>query len=89
MYFIILHDEFVTLSTRLFLFFSYREVTHTHWILQEAFKAAGPAGHALLRHPSVGANTWEAAITIQAALAATSLQLDSTVICRLHSMHRS
>lgn len=64
------------------LLLSYREVAHTHWILEETLEAAGPAGHALLREPSVAACSWKTAITVQAALAAASLQLDSAVVCR-------
>lgn len=69
-------------QTEKLLLLSYREVAHTHWILEETLEAAGPAGHALLREPSVAACSWKTAITVQAALAAASLQLDSAVVCR-------
>ncbi len=62
--------------------FSHREVAHTHWILEEPLEAGGPAGHALLWNPSMAACSWKTAITVQAALAAASLQLDSTVVWR-------
>lgn len=60
---------------------SYREVTHTLRILEEALEAGGPAGHTLLWKPSMAARSWKTAIAVQAALAAASLQLDSTVVC--------
>lgn len=63
-------------------FFTYREVAHTHWILEEPLEAGGPAGHALFQDPSMAACSWKTAITVQAALAAASLQLDSTVVCK-------
>lgn len=62
--------------------FSYREVAHAHRILEELLEAGGPAGHTLLRDTSIAAPSWKAAIAVQAALAAASLQLDSTVICK-------
>lgn len=55
---------------------AYRKISHANRILEEPLKAGGPAGHALLLKPLV------TAIAGQAALAAASLQLDSTVICR-------
>lgn len=65
--------------------FPYREIAHTHRILEEPLEAGGPAGHALLRDPSMAAPSWKTAIAVQAALAAASLQLDSTVICKASS----
>lgn len=59
---------------------AYREVAHTHGILEETLKAGGPAGHTLLRSASV-ACSWKTAITVQAALAAAALQLDPTIVC--------
>lgn len=75
-------DMFTTLNPITYeTFLSYREVAHPHWVLEEAFEAGGPAGHSLLRDPSQAARSWKTAITVQAALAAASLQLDSTVVC--------
>lgn len=65
--------------------FPYREIAHTHRILEEPLEAGGPAGHALLWDPSMAAPSWKTAIAVQAALAAASLQLDSTVICKTRS----
>lgn len=67
--------------------FSYREVAHTHWILQEAFKAGSPAGHTLLRDSPVGSDTREASVAVQAALAAASLQLHTAVVYTAHAEH--
>lgn len=47
-----------------FLFLSYREVAHTHWILEETLEAGGPAGHALLWDPSMAARSWKTAIAV-------------------------
>lgn len=69
--------------------FSYREVAHTHWILQEALKAGGPAGHTLLWDPPVGSDTREASVAVQAALAAASLQLHAAVFYTSHAEHTS
>lgn len=66
--------------------FSYREVAYAHRILEEPLEAGGPAGHALLRDTSMAAPSWKTAVAVQAALAAASLQLDSTVICKASSM---
>lgn len=65
--------------------FPYREIAHTHRILEEPLEAGGPAGHALLWDPPMAAPSWKTAIAVQAALAAASLQLDSTVICKASS----
>lgn len=65
--------------------FSYREVAHAHGILEEPLEAGGPAGHALLRDASVAAPSWKAAVAVQAALAAASLQLHTAVICKASS----
>lgn len=65
--------------------FPYREIAHTHGILEEPLEAGGPAGHALLWDPPTAAPSWKTAIAVQAALAAASLQLDSTVICKASS----
>lgn len=70
----------------IFTNFSYREVAYAHRILEEPLEAGGPAGHALLGPASVAAPSWKAAVAVQAALAAASLQLDSTVICKASSM---
>lgn len=61
---------------------AYREVTHAHRVLEKQLEAGGPAGHALLPVPSAAACSWKTAITGQAAVAAASLQLDATVVCR-------
>lgn len=66
----------------------YREVAHAQRILEEAFEAGGPAGHTLLWNPPVAARSWKTAIAVQAALAAASLQLDSTVVCKTRESNR-
>lgn len=62
---------------------AYREVTHAHGVLEKPLEAGGPAGHALLPVLPAAACSWKTAITGQAAVAAASLQLDATVVCRM------
>lgn len=67
---------------------AYREVAHAHRILQQTLEAGSPARHTLLWNPSKAACSWKTAIAVQAAVAAASLQLDSTVICRMRPTQR-
>lgn len=53
-----------SMRIQLFLFLSYREVAHTHWILEETLEAGSPAGHALLWDPSMAARSWKTAIAV-------------------------
>lgn len=61
---------------------TYREVTHTHGVLEKPLEAGGPAGHPLICGSPMAAGPWKTAIAGQAAMTAASLQLDSTVVCK-------
>lgn len=59
----------------------YREVAHSHGVLQQPLEADGPAGHSPLGVAPVALDAGQAGIAVQTVVAAAALQLHAVQFC--------